>query len=50
MESPSYEELAKIFNHNDDIEDIIEAFEEGTVEYLRHDLVKKLIEHELYEE
>lgn len=50
METPTFEQLIEIFSHPDDIEDVIEAFEEDTVEYLRYDLVKKLIEHKLYEE
>jgi len=49
MEKPSEEVLEKIFSHPDDLESVIEAFEEDCVEYLPHNLVNMLIENKLWQ-
>ena len=48
MESPPAYVLEKLFDHPDEVIEIIEAFELDNVEYLPYAVVIKLIEHKLY--
>lgn len=39
----TYEEAEKLFTHEDDIEEVMDAFVTETVNYIRFDLVRVLV-------
>lgn len=50
MKTPTKDQLKIFMDHHEEIEDVIRAFEDDTVEYLPYRIVMDLIEHKLWEE
>lgn len=50
MKSPTKEQLQVFMDHPEEIEDVIQAFNDDTVEWLPYRIVMNLIENKLWTE